>query len=264
MNERDLRQKLKEDAGVEQIDELLPVVSRLAVWTAPLPDAAQRRQLTADLRPLLPHPRRPPWPWMAALLRAQLVVVRRELWAASAFVLALGVLVTLALNQGGMPFVLIAPLVTAVGVSFLFGPGDETVLEIELAAPVSQRTLLLARMTLLFAINLIFGVAASLLLALLRQDILFWPLVATWLAPMAFLSALAFFFSVALRCPLLGILVSLALWGAQTARQIAPWTAGRLPDLLAADAQLWLWAAAVLLLLLALWRAGREELWIAA
>lgn len=209
------------------------------------------------------------WQWAWLLLRLQVRVVRREIWAASALVMALGTLVTLAMSgpdaSGGvLPLVLVAPLVAAGGVAFLYGPAVDPALEIELATPASSRLILLARLALVFGFDLGLGLAMSVMLALLQPGISLWPLVMDWLAPMAFLSALAFLLTVLSTDPGLSVLVSLVLWGGLNVRKSVG--LGRLfwpvPDLLAASARPWLWGLALLCGGLALWAAGREERWL--
>jgi hypothetical protein len=92
-------------------------------------------------------------------------------------------------------------------------------MEIALATAVSPRTILLTRLSLLFAIDLILGLIASVVLANLHTEISLWPLVNTWLAPMACLSALALLVTTLATEPLLAVLISLGLWGLQTIRQ---------------------------------------------
>jgi len=211
-----------------------------------------------------------PQPWndprlIPLLLRSQLPVIRGEIWPASTLVLALGTFVACAARSAeALPFVLMAPLVTAVGVAFLYGPAVDPALEIELATPVSPRLILLVRLALVFGFDLALGLAGSLALALLRPDVSLWPLVTAWLAPMTFLSALSLLLSVASADSGLGALVSLMLWVVQSMGRISgpnslPW---RIPDLTAAAARPWLWALALVMGALALWIGGRTERWI--
>lgn len=213
-------------------------------------------------------PRRPSirhasaWAWL--LLRAQARVVRGEIWVASALVMTLGLLVTLAI-QAALPLALVAPLVAAAGIAFLYGPAADPALEIELTTPASPRVVLLARLGLVFGFDLGLGLAASVVLALLLPAVSLWPLVLTWLAPMAFLSALAFLLTVLTADSALGALVSLVLWATWHLLGIDGLSllARRLPDLLSAPARPWLWALALLLGGIAFWLAGREEHWLA-
>jgi hypothetical protein len=266
----DLSRRLAEDAPGSEA--LLPALRQLRHGPAP---AAATARLLADLQPELRAGVRArrraalAWPWL--LLRAQLRVVHREIWLASALVMALGALVTAATYHsaatGALPLVLLAPLVTALGAAYLFGPEGQGSLEVELAAPASPRLILLARLCLLFGFNLLLGLLGSLALARVHAEVLLGPLVSTWLAPMACLSALAFLLSVLLADPTAAALVSLGLWCFQVLRQTlaaeaAQWVYRLVPDLLQPGAQGWLWATALLLCLAALWLAGHEERWL--
>ena len=272
-----LLDKLRQDTDLpEETEQLLPVVQRLNAWQAPMPTRAGTARLVASLQPALPlrHPpsalRYPPSAiWQ--LMRAQLGVVRHEIWAASALVMLLGVLVTLAMygpaaSGATLPFVLVAPIVAAVGIAFLYGPAVNPALEIELAAPASPRMILLARLVLVFGFDLGLGLAGSAALAFLRAEISFWPLVSTWLAPMAFLSTLALLLTVLTLEPNMGILVSLGLWIVPSAMRFTILNGTPLPfawlDLMAASARLWLWPGAFVLGGLALWIGGHEEHWL--
>ncbi len=269
MDDEQLRQILIEDLGtVDGVDELLPLVTDLRNASTPQPTAQETSQLLATLKPTI-SPQQVPatalWrerlQWVYWLLRAQMRVVHNEIWLGSAFVMTLGVLVTLAVDLHALPFVLIAPMVAAVGITFLYAPSENPALEIELATAVSPRLILLARMALLFGIDLGLGIVGSLLLAAIRSDISLGPLLNTWLAPMTFLSTFAFFFSLISFEPLLGVVLTLILWGIQTMRQfdflfrLSP----VIPNLLLPQWQPWLWLGTVLLGGTAVWLAGREE-----
>jgi hypothetical protein len=201
------------------------------------------------------------------LLRSQLPIIRGEIWLASALVLVLGTLVTLAVVAPGseaLLFVLVAPIVAAVGIAFIYGPSADPALEVELAAPVPPHLVLLCRVLLVFGFDLALALAGSLALALLRPGVSLWPLVATWLAPMAFLSALSLLLSVLFFDPGLGSLASMVLWVLHgVGRTLAPESIlALLPDLTATPVRPWLWAAAILFGGTALWAAGREERWL--
>ena len=269
----DLARRLAEDAP--EMDAVLPALGRLRRQPAPSATPADTARLLSVLQPALRAQTRArrraaaAWPWL--LLGSQLRVVHREIWLGSALVMALGTLVTLAAYHspapGGLPLVLVAPLVTALGTAYLFGPEGQGSLELELAAPASPRLILLARLSLLFGFNLILGLLGSAALAGLHAEVLLWPLVRVWLAPMACLSALAFLLSVLLADATAAALVSLGLWCAHVLRQTlageaVQWVYRFVPDLLQPGAQGWLWLAAVALAAAALWLGGREERWL--
>ncbi len=263
MNHDDrLRAKLIEDTGSpEEADRLLSAVRSLADWPAPVPTAAETHRLAQTLLAVSPAPRfqrrRIAW-W--SLLRAQVRIVQHEIWIASALVILLGCGVTLikpsaALDQ--LPLVLIAPVVAALGIAFLYGPAAEPAVELELATPTSPRLLVLARLLLVFAFDLVLALLGSALLVLTQSGWSWWPLVTLWLAPMTFLAALAFLLSMIFSEPLIGATICLVLWGAQVLRQFFPLE--RWPTLLSLEAQPWLWLVAAGCAVSALWLAGREE-----
>lgn len=285
-DEQRLRAMLDEDRLNEgALDEnLLAVVRRLPDWQAPAPDPAVTHRLIARLEQELPQPEatwargwRGYWQrlWSSYavwLLRSQLRVMHPELWAASALVMVIGTLVTLTVNptgsspEGVVPLVLLAPLVAAIGIAYVYGPLNDPALEIELATPVSPRLLALSRVTLVFGFNLVLGVLGSLVLALFGSGWSLLPLIAAWLAPMAFLSALAFLLSVLFLDPLVSVMFSLLLWGGMSLRRsvsvdLTP-LVRLLPDVLAADTRPLIWGMTVLLLGVALWLIGREERWL--
>ena len=184
-------------------------------------------------------------------------------------VMALGTMVTLATYgpyspSGSLPFVLISPIVAAIGVAFIYGPVVDPALEIELATPASTRLILLARLVLVFGFNLALGLMGSVVLAGLRSEVSLWPLVMTWLAPMAFLSALAFMLTILLADPGIGVLVSLVLWAVQSMGQVLTLSgiSWNLPDLTAMEVRPWLWASTLLFFVVALWASGRDERWL--
>lgn len=256
-----LRVKLIEDTGSsEEADRMLPIVQQLADWSAPIPSAQQTDRLVQTLSAALPA-RSSRRAWMMWLLRAQLRVVQHEIWLASALVMLLGVLVTLAEQPTAsiemLPFALIAPLVAALGIAFLYGPAAEPSLEIELATPVSPRLVVLVRLLLVFLFDLAWGLLGSGVLVLSQSGWSLWPLVSLWLAPMTCLAALAFLLSMLFVDPLVGVSICLALWGLQVLRVFLPFAA--LPNWLSGDLQPWLWLTSLMCVAVALWLAGREE-----
>lgn len=277
----ELRESLVEDVGAEEaLDALLPIAQALRDWPAPQATSEETAQLIARLERELPvqHPisnfqslisnLQSFWPLL--LLRSQLRVVRREIWAASALVMVLGTLVTISVVDPStpdavLPIVFFAPLVAALGIAFLYGPEVDPAFEIEMAAPVSTRLILLARLVLVSGFNLLLGLIASVALVVINPALSFWPLVTAWLAPMAFLSALAFLLTMWSTDPSLGVLISLGLWMLQAIRQTPGLNSyfWYVPNLWSPEARVWLWIAAALLSLIALWLGAREERWIA-
>lgn len=274
--------KMQEDvADTDRRDGLRPLTEPLAQWSAPQPSPAETRQLLTQLLPELPSPHAPlaaspprplarlteSWPWL--LIRGELRVVRREIWLAAAFLMALGVLVTLLSSrpdEPGLLFVLVAPLIAAATIAFIYGPEVDPAQELVQATPVPITLLLLTRLLLVFSFDLVLALVGSVVLTLLQPDIQLWPLIQSWLAPMTFLSALAFCLTVFTRKAEAGILFSLALWFTQVMinpNMIRVWL-GFWPDSLAASAQPWLWGLAVVLGGIGLWWAGWSEGWLVA
>jgi hypothetical protein len=259
--------------------DLSPVLARLEQWQAPAPTAAETDRLAAHLRRQLPRHRLALRQAVGAslnLLRAQRYIIRQELLAASALVMGLGTLLAARIPSGtlangtpapaGLALALVAPLVAAVGVSFLYGGGMDPVMEMEEATPMSRRKILLARLTLIFGFNLLLGLAGSLLLAgagwlgwTPRLD--FFALVGIWLAPMSALSAAAFLLTVLSGDPLAGAGVSLLLWGLQALRLFGDGVDYfvRIPNLFALESRPALWALAAGLAGVAFWLAGGES-----
>lgn len=267
MNEK---HPLKRHSFDDLDDENLHDTARfLNLWPAPQPTAAQTAQLIEHLLPEMPRRSRlrEAWEWWPLLLmRAQFRVLRHEIWAASALVIALGVVVTFGSYQSGSltPLAALAPVVAALGVALLYDGDLVLVFELEDSTPASVRLLLLTRLTLVFGFNLVLALAGSVLLAAVRADVLLWPLVLSWLAPMAFLSALAFWLSIVTGDSVAGMVFSLLIWGMHVVLRSTPITNPilsvlSLPGLGDAAMRPMLIGVALLLLLVAFWMVGRIE-----
>lgn len=252
-------------------EDLQPVIDHLKQWHAPEPAHTDRQRLFAALLPHLPARKsalRRVYEWLPMqIMLSQLRVMRAEIWLGSALVMALGLLVTLVTYAGSTQprdtlFVVLAPVVAAVGVAFLYSP--DQALELEQALPVSFQMVLLARLVVIFGFNLLIGLAGSVLLAVTHADIQLWSLVTAWLLPMTFLSSLAFALSVLAVDPLAGMVGSMTLWVVQVFARMSTGNAlfTALADALAFDRHIiWLLLAALIAgITLAL--AGREEHWI--
>ena len=100
------------------------------------------------------------------------------------------------------------------------------------------------------------------LLTLTRAQISLILLIAAWLAPMTFLSALAFLLSVLFFDSLASVLISLLLWIGATLRHFLDLgTLAAVPDLLLKTTYPAMLIATPVLVVLALWLAEREERW---
>jgi hypothetical protein len=268
---------LLEDGGSpDEAAALLDVVSHMKTWAAPHATQEMTAQLVEKLLPEMPaHESRSSrlvrgarqW-WPLLLIRAQVRVVRREIWAASALVMVLGTLVTIGAynptSDSMIPIAILAPVVAAVGVALLYDAEYEQMLEIEDSTPASARMLLLARLALVFGFDLLLGLVGSILLSVFHADVLLWPLVMSWLVPMAFLSALAFLLSIVLGDALFGAALGLIAWGLHVLLRTIPdpnrWIVFlSLPILSTPAYRPLLLAGAAALLVLALWLVGHNE-----
>ncbi len=171
-------------------------------------DAAERLPVAAQT----PSHRSIGYLWQ--LLLGQLPLVRRGIWVASALTTSLGVLVAfLTTHQsiGSTVLALVAPVVAAIGIAFIYGPENDPSLEIAVSTPTSPRMVLLSRMTLVFGYDLLLALAASVTLSAIHGMSL-WQLINLWFGPMLFLSALALTMSL-LFSPVVAMTAALVPWG---------------------------------------------------
>lgn len=274
-----LKQDLSEEVDVES---LLEVGRFLNQWSSPPADPAKLAQVIADLTQETARFRkdvqvpahnivqtRREWLHSYALLtltvlHVQIRIVRNAIWLASALVMALGALVTMMTYSptvGSTVLMIVTPLVAALGIAFIYGEDIDPPTELLMSTPVSPRLVLMARMALVFGFDLTLGLLAS-LAAALTTDISFMPLVMTWLAPMAFLSMLAFLMSVVFNDPLASVLISMGIWIALCIGHLSAvgGVPSFVPDLLSdTSIRVAFWGLSVTMGVLALWIAGREE-----
>lgn len=142
-----------------------------------------------------------PWKWAWQLLWAQVALLRREIWLASAFVMAIGYFIAVLGAPAGAAvnaIEVLAPFVAAAGVGMIYGADNDPAIEVTLATPTSPRQVLLARLALVFGYDLMLSLLATIgLLAVVPVDLL-GGIILTWLGPMTLLSALALFLSVSI------------------------------------------------------------------
>jgi len=278
-----MESRLRQDLGASE-ESSRELAHLLAAWEAPEASQADTarlvRRLKGEMGQAVVEERQDFTPlagwleswWPGMLLKTQARVVRAEIPWASVLVMGLGTLVTVAAwpesgrqpAPGVLPLVLLAPVVAALGVAFLYTPDEDPLVEIEVAAPTPMPLVLLARLALVFGFNLALGLASSLAAAAWLPELSVGALVTAWLAPMAFLTGLAFFLAIAIGGPGISTALCLVLWGWHAARGLtipAPmgWNFPVLPDLASPAAGPWLWAMAVLLVGAAIgWAGGRE------
>jgi hypothetical protein len=148
------------------------------------------------------------------LLRSQTFLVQREMFPATAAVMALGVIVAVISKHAEFIY-FIAPLMAAASLSILFGPEHDPAHELALSTPTSSWKLLLARLSIVSAYNLLLALAAMLVLMIAFPVDLIGTLTLGLLAPMAFLSALALLLSMWIGTNN-AIAISYFLWLAQS------------------------------------------------
>ncbi len=150
------------------------------------------------------------------LIRCQIPLISQSIWAASAIVLAIGVIVGVIYQRAGGTasylLTLAAPIVAAVGIALLYGPEHDPATELECATPISPALILLARLVLVYSYDLLLALATSVVLWLLVGHIALSALILSWLAPMLFLSALALVLSVLWNSQG-AIVIAFSLWG---------------------------------------------------
>jgi hypothetical protein len=196
------------------------------------------------------------------LLYAQAYLVRREMWPASAIVMAIGVVVAFLLGKVEI-IRFIAPLAAAASLAAIFGPEHDPASELTLATPTSPWKVLLARLTLVHGYNLLLALVASLFLLTLVSPEMLGALILGWLGPMTFLSALALLLSLWIGAGN-SIAIAYGLWAIQFPRYelvVSPSTAAAWLPVLEAYRHFWgspllLIGMGLLLLVLALWSAG--------
>ena len=128
------------------------------------------------------------------LLRVQARLVVPELWPAAAIVMVIGVLAAwIAQKQEVIYF--LAPMVAAGCLAVISGPDHDPAVELTFSTPTPQAVILMARMTLVTAFNLILALAASAFVLPIVPAELLSGLMLSWLGPLLFLSALALLLS---------------------------------------------------------------------
>lgn len=183
----------------------------MACWAHEKVDAAALdRVLAGALARVEPQV---PWTarlrWVGHLTRAQLPIISQRLAAASLLVIMLGAAVALAAGRGWPRdvFVSLAPVAAAAGSALVF---SDELGELSLVMRASPRLVMLARLTVVFAVDLAAGLLASVAVAGRVHETLT-ALIGAWLGPMLLLAAVSLLVSV-LTGPGMGITAALGLW----------------------------------------------------
>ncbi len=199
------------------------------------------------------------------LLRAQAFLVQREMWPATASVMALGVIIALISKHAEFIY-FVAPLIAAASLSVLFGPEHDPAHELALSTPTSSWKLLLARLSIVSAYNLMLALAALTFLMIAFPPGLLGTLALGLLAPMAFLSALALLLSIWIGTSN-AIVISYTLWLVQfiTFQSVGAWIGSpALASFLRIYRHFWqdpmlLLVLSLPLILIALWSANQPR-----
>ncbi len=130
------------------------------------------------------------------IFRAQIPLIHKSLWIASALVCLFGLALTLlmasheiAQKRAGDLLVLFIVVVGASGSAFIYGSAVDPGFELSLATPTSVRFLMLCRMVIVLGYNLLLGMLASAAFATVYGGGL-WGMMQLWLEPLLFLSSL--------------------------------------------------------------------------
>lgn len=132
-----------------------------------------------------------------ALTRVQARLIPAGIWVLSAAAMLLCFLGMGLWRAGTYPpstLGAFVPLITAVGVAFLYGPEHDAGLEVALATPASPRAILVSRLALVFGYNFALGLALTLALVIARGGD-FPALAAYWVGPTLLLSGLSLLLS---------------------------------------------------------------------
>lgn len=152
---------------------------------------------------------------LIALIRPQVEAFGRTFWIVSALVMVGGIIALSMLDEGLGLWIHASPLFAVFSVIWGFRSRYYRVNELEMSCPFSQAQLLAARMALILAYNVGFGLVATALLGgFFREGAahIFGRLVMSWLGPLFLLAGVTLLVSVRFGT-IAGSIVSLALWG---------------------------------------------------
>jgi hypothetical protein len=131
------------------------------------------------------------------VFRAQIPLIYKSIWIASALVCLFGLILTVSMAQRSAEtkgtiadiMVLFIAVVGAVGGAFLYGSSVDPGFELTIATPTSARLVMLCRMVIVLGYNMLLALVASAVFAALYGGSL-WGFVQLWLGPMIFLASL--------------------------------------------------------------------------
>ncbi len=131
------------------------------------------------------------------VFRAQIPLIHKSIWIASALVCLFGLVLTLAMTPhpveqkrwAGDLLVLFIVIAGASGSAFLYGSAVDPGFELAIATPTSVRFVMICRMIIVLGYNFLLGLLASAIFAAVCGGG-FWGMVQLWLGPLLFLSSL--------------------------------------------------------------------------
>lgn len=200
---------------------------------------------------------------MTHLLRMQLLLMHNELWVGSAALMFIFLAMALLVARVEVLHFFV-PMIAAGTVTLIYGSEHDPAAELTFATPISPWKILLARLTLVSAYNVLLALCATVGLLLILPPQAIGELILGWLAPMTFLSALALLLSLWIGTSN-ALFISYTLWAAQylALTSIGEWFIFLSPWL-ESYRQFWkdpalLFVFGFALILFALWSAGREQ-----
>jgi hypothetical protein len=154
--------------------------------------------------------------FLCQLVRAQIPLIRRDIWPSSTVVLVVGWIISFLLSAqqktpSGAVLAVVAPLIAALGLSVIYGGDSDAGLELAMTSPTSPQQILLARFVLVFGYNLITLLILSLAFKLVLPAVELNALLELWLGPMFFLSTMALMLSLAIGTQA-AVIGSLVVW----------------------------------------------------
>ncbi|HXR66507.1 MAG TPA: zf-HC2 domain-containing protein [Ktedonobacteraceae bacterium] len=131
------------------------------------------------------------------VFRAQIPLIHKSLWIASALVCLFGLVLVLAMAHdtvgharwAGNLLVLFIVVAGASGSAFIYGSAVDPGFELAIATPTSVRLVMICRMIIVLGYNFLLGMLASAVFAAVYGGGL-WGMVQLWLGPLLFLSSL--------------------------------------------------------------------------
>jgi hypothetical protein len=174
---------------------------------------------------------------VAPLARAQVRLIPRSIWIASALTMLGGVGLSLLVALGtrhaspaagaahaALILGIFAPLVAAIGAAYVYGPQSDAGLELVLATPTSPRLVLLTRLAIVVGYDLALSIGASLVLVVVSRGS-FSAVVGVWIGPLLLLSSVSLVLSLLLS-GVAAITGAVVLWVSRLVSAVGASTAG--------------------------------------